>query len=330
MRVAGTGNALGLVLTRFTVSPPAGAKAFRVTVPVTICPPVAFSGLRLNMSEDTTGGLIVRFPTFWLPLSVAEIVAIVRTETGTEATRKDALVDPAGTVTVGGTSALPLVLASATVVPPAAAGPPNVTVAVAGWPPTTVPGETVRVLTCSGWRVKGAEAGLFKVPVMVTVVCVVTGDVKTEKVPVVWPAGMGTLESTNVARFGALLDIWTTAGVIGALVRVTVPVTVCAPSTVVGGPSTTDCTADEVVGSTVSGTDPDDIWPPTVTAAEMCTVVCAFTAVVFTVNMVEVAPAATANVGLGRMTTSGLSVESVAVSPPAGTAGEKVTMITAD
>ena len=35
-RVAGTGKMDGTVLTRFTVSPPAGALAFRVTVPVTI------------------------------------------------------------------------------------------------------------------------------------------------------------------------------------------------------------------------------------------------------------------------------------------------------
>ena len=60
----------------------------------------------------------------------------------------------------------------------------------------------------------------------------------------------------------------------------------------------------------------------------MCTVVCIGTAVVVTVNMVEVAPAATINVGFGRIATSGLSVESVAVSPPEGTAGENVTVTT--
>ena len=110
--------------------------------------------------------------------------------------------------------------------------------------------------------------------------------------------------------------------------RVTVPDTVCAPCAVVGL-STTDWTCAEVVGSTVRGTDPDDIWPPTVTAAEMCTVVCMGTVAVVTVNMVEVAPPATIKVGFGSVTTSGLSVESVAVSPPAGTAGENITMMVA-
>jgi len=83
------------------------------------------------------------------------------------------------------------------------------------------------------------------------------------------------------------------------------------------------------VGSTIRGTDPDDVFPPTVTAAEMCTVVCILTAAAVTVNMVDVAPPATINVGFGRVTTSGLSVESVAVKPPAGTAGENVTMMEA-
>ena len=53
----GTGNAFGLMLmlVRFTVTPPAGALAFRVTVPVTIWPPLAFKGLRLKASEETAG-----------------------------------------------------------------------------------------------------------------------------------------------------------------------------------------------------------------------------------------------------------------------------------
>ena len=97
-----------------------------------------------------------------------------------------------------------------------------------------MPGATANEVTWSGCKVRVAEAGLFNVPVIITGVCEVTGDVINENVPVVWPAGMGTLEETNITRLRGLLESCTTAGVVGAVVRVTVPVTVCAPSAVVG------------------------------------------------------------------------------------------------
>src|SRR5271170_341490 len=131
VRLAGTGNAAGLLLTKLTISPPGGALAFRTTVPVTACPEVAFNGLKLNVIAETTGGLIVRMLDFTLALSVAEMVAVVCVPTGAEITANDALVVPAGTVIAAGTTALVLVLVSATAVPPATAGPPSVTVPVA-------------------------------------------------------------------------------------------------------------------------------------------------------------------------------------------------------
>ena len=61
---------------------------------------------------------------------VAEIVADVATTTTDVSTVNVALVAPTGTVTVKGTLAAPLLLASATVAPPAGAGALNVTVPV--------------------------------------------------------------------------------------------------------------------------------------------------------------------------------------------------------
>ena len=55
-------------------------------------------------------------------------------------TVKFAVVAPAGTATLEGTLAAPLLLASATCAPPAGAGPLNVTVPVEEFPPVTLVG----------------------------------------------------------------------------------------------------------------------------------------------------------------------------------------------
>jgi len=66
-----------------------------------------------------------------------------------------------------------------------------------------------------------------------------------------------------------------------------------------------------------------------VTTAMMFTMVCAFTVIVVTMNEVMVAPPAIVKVGLGSDKTWGLSLVSVAVKPPAGAGGEKVTVTVA-
>src|SRR2546425_9356133 len=58
-------------------------------------------------------------------------------------TLKVALVAPAGTITLEGTLAAPLLLESATCAPPAGAGPLNVTVPVEEFPPVTLLGFSV-------------------------------------------------------------------------------------------------------------------------------------------------------------------------------------------
>ena len=70
----------------------------------------------------------------------AEIVTEVEARTAEVLTVNVALVAPAGTVTLEGTLAAPLLLESATCAPPVGAGPLNVTVPVEEFPPATLVG----------------------------------------------------------------------------------------------------------------------------------------------------------------------------------------------
>lgn len=79
-----------------------------------------------------------------VPLYEAEMFDDVEMRTMDVLTVKDALVAPAGTVTLAGTLAAPLLLESVTRAPPAGAGPLNVTVPVEDCrPPTTLVGFSV-------------------------------------------------------------------------------------------------------------------------------------------------------------------------------------------
>jgi hypothetical protein len=68
------------------------------------------------------------------------MATVVEEATALVLTTNVALVAPAGTVTLEGTLAAPLLLASATCAPPAGAGPLNVTVPVEEFPPVTLVG----------------------------------------------------------------------------------------------------------------------------------------------------------------------------------------------
>ena len=79
-----------------------------------------------------------------MPLYEAEIVTEVETRTTEVLTVNVALVAPAGTVTLEGTLAAPLLLESATCTPPAGAGALSVTVPVEDCtPPITLVGLSV-------------------------------------------------------------------------------------------------------------------------------------------------------------------------------------------
>lgn len=116
-----------------------------------------------------------------VPLYEADIVAEVVMRTIEVLTLKVALVAPAGTVTLAGTRAAPLLLESVTSAPPAGAGPLSVTVPVEDpRPPTTLVGFSVKEETVG-------SGGAVTVNV-IEVVCVnapevpvmVTGNVPVE------------------------------------------------------------------------------------------------------------------------------------------------------
>ena len=88
----------------------------------------------------------------------AEIAADVDTTTMDVLTVKVALLLPAGTVTLEGTLAAPLLLESVTCAPPAGAGPLSVTVPVEDCtPPTTLVGFNVSEETVGGVTVSVAD-----------------------------------------------------------------------------------------------------------------------------------------------------------------------------
>jgi len=164
------------------------------------------------------------------PPPVAVIVAAVDPLTLLVAIEKVALVAPCATATLAGTVAAPLLLESATDIPPAGAAPLKVTVPFDAEPPVTVVGftdtaETVGVdgVPASGRTVSVADC-VAPPPLteIVTVVCVVTCDVNTLKPPAVVPAGMVTPLLTR-ATAGLLLVSCSVVSVDCAAASVTRP-----------------------------------------------------------------------------------------------------------
>ena len=89
-----------------------------------------------------TAGFTVRATDFVVPLLEAVIVTAVDATTDWVATENVALVAPAATVTLAGTVAAALLLASVTTVPPVGAAAVKVTVPVEEAGPTTLGGLT--------------------------------------------------------------------------------------------------------------------------------------------------------------------------------------------
>lgn len=131
----GTCAATALLLTRVTTAPPAGVGPFNATVPVEVAPPNTDAGLMLT--DASTEAVTVK-PAVWVVPKVAEMVSDVLPATGLVVTVKVAVVAPGATVTLAGTlAAAVLLLDRMTTVPPAGAGPFNVTVPVDVPPPNT-------------------------------------------------------------------------------------------------------------------------------------------------------------------------------------------------
>jgi len=143
-RVPGT-LATPLLLERVTCTPPAGAGALNVTVPLEDCrPPTTLVGLSVSEASVGAGegtGCTASEAVLLTPPYVAEMVTAVDAATALVLTVKAALVAPATTVTLAGTRpAVVLLLESATCAPPAGAGPLSVTVPIDEFPPTTLAG----------------------------------------------------------------------------------------------------------------------------------------------------------------------------------------------
>jgi hypothetical protein len=151
---------------------------------------------------------------------------------------KRALVAPAGTVTVLGTLARLELLRSCTTTPPAGAGPLRVTVPVAVLPPQTEVGLIVSDCSVTLGEGLTVRVAVREMPpaeaVIVTLVALETARVETVKVALVVPAGTVTVLGT-VATLVLLLLRFTTNPPDGAgAVRVTVPVLLLPPTTLVG------------------------------------------------------------------------------------------------
>ena len=172
------------------------------------------------------------------PANTAEIVAEVEDVTEVVVTVKVALLAPAGTVTLAGTLVALELSDSDTTVPPLGAAPVRVTVPVEALPPVTLVGLRLNAESVGppdgGLTVSGAvRVTPPKTAETVADVAAVTEVVVTVKVLLVAPAGTVTLAGTLVALEFSESD--TTAPPLGAApVRVTVPVEVLPPVTLLG------------------------------------------------------------------------------------------------
>ena len=201
--LAGTVAAAVLLPESDTTTPPLGAAALNVAVPVDELPPTTLVGLTVTADSagDGGGGFTPSAANSVVLPRVADSWTVVVAE-GNVVIVKLALVAPAATVTLGGTvAALGRLLVNVTALPPAGAGLGSVTVPVEGLPPVTLVGLTVKEERVadgggvpSGLTVKIAD--LVTPPPeteMVTRVCVVTRVVKMLNPPRVTPDGIMTL-----------------------------------------------------------------------------------------------------------------------------------------
>ena len=168
--------------------------------------PTTLDGFNVNeVSVGSGGGVTVRDAVLVAPPKDAEIVTEVEAVTVLVVTVKVALVAPAGTVTLEGTCAAPVLpLESATCAPPDGAAPLKLTVPVEDCePPTTLDGfnvSEVSVGSDGGVTVRDAvTVAPPKDAEIVTEVEAVTALVVTVKVALVAPAGTVTLEGTCAA-----------------------------------------------------------------------------------------------------------------------------------
>jgi len=228
-----------------TTWPPAGAGDARATVPVELVPPVTVDGLTVMVTW--LAAFTVKLAEVEAPLRVAVMLPVWLVETVFVVTVKVALVAPAATVTVAGTVAAVRPEVRLTESPPVGAAPVRVTVPVELVPPVTEVGFKLTVESTGALTVRVAVAEtLFAVAVIVAVWFDPTATVVAVNVADVLPAATVTEAGTVTAE---LLEVSVTAKPpVGAgPFRVTVPVELVPPDTVVGFIETLDATVASTV-----------------------------------------------------------------------------------
>ena len=305
----------GLLLDRATKIPPTGAGPLSVTVPVELAaPPVTLAGFRAT--ERTCGGWMLK-AALEVPLNVAVIVAVVVRATALVFTGKLAWIAPAGTLIEACTDAAALLLASATMIPPAGAWAFSVTTAVAMLPPVTlgVFRDIKAEVTGGSTIVRTALCVPLYVAEIVAVFVTSTALVVTAKLADEAPAATTTLEGTCASEL--LLDSVTTVPPTGAgPFSTAVPVDELPPFTVAGF-RLTDCTA-RVNGFTVNLPLAAPELP------EIVAVVTPATALVPIPKGADVDPEGT--VTLAGTVTEAVSLDRVTWNPPTGAGTSSVTV----
>jgi phosphohistidine swiveling domain-containing protein len=241
---------------------------------------------------------------------------------------KDALVAPAGTVTLAGTvTTAVLLLESETVAPPVGAGALRVTSPDEGDPPTTLLGvrlKEVRLGPAAGCGVTVSEAVCVRPPLdaeIVTAVELAEAIVATWNAALVAPAAMVTLDGT-VATEVLLLARETTVPPLGAgPLRATCPVEGLPPFTLVGL-SVSEARAGPGAGCGATVREAVCVRPEL--DAEIVTIIELAEAIVATWNVALVAPAMIVTLD-GTVAAEVLLLDRETTVPPLGAAPLRVT-----
>lgn len=217
---------------------------------------------------------------------------------------------PVGTVTVVGADAGPFVTETLTLMPPEAATPLIVTVACEIFPPTTLVGLSVSLVTCGAHTRRAPDAEPALVEALIdTLTFDLTGSVFTVNVAELAPAGMVTLVTAGAAAVPSLVARLTTVAFAAGPLSVTVAWVVPPPSRPLGlnvtpageaGPTFTVAVAE---------------WPPAEAVIVMETAFVCGDVVIG--NVVDVAPAGTVTLP-GTASAAGALLVSVTGMPPCG------------
>ncbi len=220
-----------LLLDSRTLTPPFGARPFRVTVPADGVPPSTTSGL--SKSESTPIGSNVRVAD-WLPLSmVPVIVAVVSLVTGVVETVNVAEDVCGAMATEAGTLASLELLDKLTIAPALPESPFRVTVPVDGESPATIGGFKVTDKSEAALMVSVCWNCPFILAVIAAYSVEATPPVATKNVALVCPLGTVTDDGIDAMGFEVVNMTVVPCGLAGPS-KVRTPVDVWPPMIVVG------------------------------------------------------------------------------------------------